>query len=124
MTVEPAEGTAAGVQTADRDGVLVATVTGELDAATVDAAGTALTELLDKQPAALVVDLAVSFLSSAGLSMLLKLHGRAQNDGIGFVIVAQDNAAQHPLFISGLSEVLPLADTVDAAVESVRESGD
>ncbi|GHH42835.1 STAS domain-containing protein [Lentzea cavernae] len=123
MTVEPADGPAAEVQTADRDGVLVATVTGELDPATVDGVGTALGDLLDKRPPALVVDLAVSFLSSAGLSMLLKLHGRAQNDEIGFVIVAEDNAAQHPLFITGLSEVLPLADTVDAAVESLRKSG-
>ncbi|MFD5826621.1 STAS domain-containing protein [Lentzea sp. NPDC060358] len=124
MTTESADRpVAADVRTADRDGVLVATVTGDLDPVGVASAGTALDGLLDKRPAALVVDLAVSFLSSAGLSMLLKLHGRAQDDEIGFVIVAQDHAAQHPLFLTGLSEVLPLADTVDAAVDSLRKNG-
>ncbi|MFD9701637.1 STAS domain-containing protein [Lentzea sp. NPDC059081] len=128
MTVEPVEpvesvdGPAAGVDTDDRDGVLVATISGELDPDTVDAVGAALFDLFDEKPHALVVDLAVAFMSSAGLSMLLKLHSRAQTDEIGFAVVAKNNAAQDPLFISGLSEVLPLADTVDEAVESLRKS--
>ncbi|HEX7305211.1 STAS domain-containing protein [Lentzea sp.] len=109
-----------GIQTSDHDGVLVAVVKGELDMINVDAVGTALFEQLDKEPDGLVVELAVDFMGSSALSVLLKLYGQAQTKGVGFAIVAVQAAAVRPLMASALSQVLPVAQSVDEAVELAR----
>lgn len=108
------------VQAADHDGVLVMCVTGELDVATMNEVGSALFELLAKEPRGLVLELAVQFLGSSGLSMLLELWGRTQRDGVGFALVTTHNGARHALMSSSLSEVLPLAGSVDEAVTQLR----
>lgn len=111
----------ASVQTSDHDGVVVAVVTGELDPVSVDAVGTALYDHIGTGAVGLVVELAVTFIGSAGLSMLLELYGKAQHDGVGFAIVASEAAALRPMVACGLNEVLPLAGTVRDAVESIRQ---
>ncbi|WP_329792864.1 STAS domain-containing protein [Lentzea sp. DG1S-22] len=107
----------ASVQTSDHDGVLVAVVKGELDMISVDQVGTALFDHLAKGPEGLVVELAVDFMGSSALSVLLKLHAQAQSDGVGFAIVATQAAAARPLMASALSQVLPMAESVDEAVK-------
>ncbi|MFD5824387.1 STAS domain-containing protein [Lentzea sp. NPDC060358] len=111
----------AGLRTSEQDGVLVAVVSGELDVDSVDRVGAALFELADREPDGLVVELAVDFMGSSALSMLLELHSRTQRDGVGFAIVAEEVAASRPLMASALTEVLPLAESVDAAVKTIRE---
>jgi anti-sigma B factor antagonist len=106
----------AGMQTSDHDGVLVVTISGELDMVSVDDVGTSLFEHLDTNPDGMVVELAVDFMGSSALSMLLKLYGQAQGKGVGFAIVAAQAAAARPLMASALSQVLPLATSVDEAV--------
>lgn len=112
----------ANVQTSDDDGVLVAVVSGELDMVSVDGVGATLFEHLEKKPDGLVVELAVEFMGSSGLSMLLGLYGRAQREGVEFVIVATGVAAERPLMASALTQVLPVAQSVDEAVRSIREA--
>lgn len=111
----------ASVKISDQDGVLVAVISGELDMVSVDSVGTALFEHADKKPDGLVVELAVDFMGSSALSMLLELHARAQRDGVGFAIVAEAVAAARPLMASALTHVLPLAQSVDEAVKAIRE---
>ncbi|HUQ61566.1 MAG TPA: STAS domain-containing protein [Lentzea sp.] len=111
----------ASMQTSDHDGVLVAVISGELDMSSVDAIGTALFDHLDKQPDGLVVELAVDFMGSSALSMLLELHGRSQRAGVELAIVAAQVAAVRPLMASALGQVLPLTQSVDEAVKSIRE---
>ncbi|MGI5500761.1 STAS domain-containing protein [Lentzea sp. CA-135723] len=112
----------AGIKTDDHDGVLVATVSGELDMISVDGVGASLFELLNKQPDGLVVELAVDFMGSSALSMLLELHGRAQREKVGFAIVAVQPAAVRPMMASALGQVLPLTDSVEAAIALIREA--
>ena len=112
---------AATMQTSDHDGVLVVAVSGELDMVSVDGVGTALFEHLAKQPDGLVVELAVDFMGSSALSMLLELHARAQKEDVGFAIVATAVAAARPLMASALTQVLPVAQSVDEAVKSIQE---
>ncbi|WUD27522.1 STAS domain-containing protein [Lentzea sp. NBC_00516] len=109
------------IQTSDHDGVLVAAISGELDMTSVDEVGTALFEHLAKQPDGLVVELAVDFMGSSALSMLLALYGRAQSEKVGFAIVATAVAAARPLMASALTQVLPVAQSVDEAVKSIQE---
>ncbi|WP_394619016.1 STAS domain-containing protein [Lentzea sp. JNUCC 0626] len=110
---------AAGVATSDRDGVVVAVVSGELDMISVDKVGAALFDLSDEKPDGLVVELAVDFMGSSGLSMLLELAARAQRDGVGFAVVATAVAAARPLMASALTQVLPMSESVDEAVKSI-----
>jgi len=112
----------ASTQTSDHDGVLVTVISGELDMVSVEGIGTALFEQLDKRPDGLVVHLAVDFMGSSALSMLLELHGRSQREGVGFAIVALQAAALRPMMASALSQVLPLAESVDEAVKSILEN--
>ncbi len=111
----------ASVQTSDRDGVLVAVISGELDMVSVDAIGTTLFENLAKRPDGLVVELAVEFMGSSALSMLLELHARSQREGVGFAIVAAQPAALRPMMASALSQVLPVRQSVDEALKGIRE---
>ncbi|MGW6442723.1 STAS domain-containing protein [Lentzea sp. NPDC055074] len=109
------------MQTSDHDGVLVVAISGELDMISVDGVGTALFEHLAKKPDGLVVELVVDFMGSSALSMLLELYGRAQRDEVGFAIVATAVAAARPLMASALTQVLPVAQSVDEAVKSIRK---
>lgn len=111
----------AGVQTSDHDGVLVAVISGELDMVSVDGVGAALFDHLAKKPDGLVVELAVEFMGSSALSMLLELHSRAQREEVGFAIVATAVAAARPLMASALTQVLPVAESVDEAVKAIQE---
>src|SRR5690242_20073700 len=110
----------ARVQTSDHDGVIVAVTDGEIDMVSVDDVRKVLFDSLDKRPDGLVIDLAVSFIGSAGLSLLLELYGRAQGEGIEFAIVASTSPGRRPLEASGLNQVLPVADTVEAAIELIK----
>ncbi|WP_189160591.1 STAS domain-containing protein [Lentzea pudingi] len=109
------------MQTSDYGGVPVAVVSGELDMTTVDSIGTALFELVDAHPKGLVVYLAVTFMASSGISMVLELYGQSQRDRYAIVFVTSGLAASRPLKLSGLDQVLPLADTVDDAVNTLRQ---
>ncbi|USX55529.1 STAS domain-containing protein [Lentzea sp. HUAS12] len=109
------------MKTSEQDGVLVAVITGELDMVSVDAVGTALFDHLGTASTGLVVELAVDFMGSSALSMMLKLSGQAQNKGVGFAIVAVQAAAARPLMASALGQVLPVADSVDEAVQIARK---
>lgn len=111
----------ADVHISDHDGILVAVLTGEIDIDSVDAVGTVLFDRMDTRPEGLVIDVAVTFMGSAGLSMLLELHGRSQRDGVGFAVVTSECPAMRPLLASGLNKVLPLAKSVEDAVESIRQ---
>ncbi|SES08135.1 anti-anti-sigma factor [Lentzea xinjiangensis] len=111
----------ASMQTTDHDGVLVAVISGELDMVSVDAVGTALFDHVGKDPAGLVVELAVDFMGSSALSMLLELYGRAQREGVGFAIVANQVAAVRPMMASALSQVLPVCQSVDEAFTLIQK---
>lgn len=119
VVVDRSESSTASVTINQRDEVVVAVVGGELDMVSVGAVGAALFDQVDAQPVGLVVDLAVTFLGCAGLSMLLELYGRTQRDGVGFAVVATGSPARRPLVFSGMDQMLPVAESVDAAVGTI-----
>jgi anti-sigma B factor antagonist len=66
-----------------------------------------------------VLDLAaVSFLGSAGLSVLLEIDERCRDRRTPLWIVATTRATVRPLEITGLDGVLHLVDSLDDAVRS------
>ena len=86
----------------------------------MDKVRSALQTLLDERPEALVVDLALEFLGSAGLMVLMEIQAGAEQDGVRFGVVASSRPALPPLELSGLTDALALFDSAPEAVKSSR----
>jgi anti-anti-sigma factor len=97
-------------------GVVVATVSGEVDMLTAPSLRTVvLAELADC--AVLVIDLTkVAFLGSAGLAVLVEASHEAQRRQVELRLVATGRSVRRPLEITGLDEVLTTFPTRDDAV--------
>jgi len=102
------------VQRLDPNTVVVR-VTGELDTLTAPAVEAQLTTLQADlvTPAALIVDLSdVSFMSSAGLALLVAHHERCVDQGSRLYVVTGNNrSVLRPVRVTGLDTVLNLVDT-------------
>lgn len=101
------------------DEVVVLSVHDVVDAATAPELGTAIAEVIDGAPAGFVIDLsAVTFLASAGMTVLMKAKERAGD--IGFAVVANNAATSRPMRLLGLDSELTLCETLDEALSRVR----
>ena len=122
MTNEPESPQLAHAKVSAENGVVVVTLTGEVDLANADEVRSALQAQLDEQPRALVVDLALEFLGSAGLMMLMEIQRAAEENGVALGVVATSRPASRPLELTGLTDALPLFDSAPDAVKSLRKS--
>ena len=78
---------------------------------------------LDKRPSAIIVDFSdVDFLASFGMSILLRTNERVQAD-THLVIVADGPATSRPMAILGLTDVLSICPTLDAALKRLDQAG-
>ncbi len=90
----------------------VIVVGGELDLASGPALEEELARLWDSGTARLVVDLReLEFMDSTGLSILVKAHQRATDDGREFGLVRGPQQVQRLLDLTGVAERLKLVDT-------------
>jgi anti-sigma B factor antagonist len=101
------------------DGVIVVTVTGELDMLTTPRLRVAVREVLDEamgEP--VVLDLtAVTFLGSPGLAALVEAVREAgQRGGPLRIVVDHVRPVIRPIQLTGLDDVLTLYETVDEAL--------
>jgi anti-sigma B factor antagonist len=77
---------------------------------------------LDKAPSAIVVDMTdVDFLASFGMSILLRTNERLVG-GAPLVVVADGPATSRPMEILGLTDVLTIRATLQAALQSLQPS--
>jgi anti-sigma B factor antagonist len=111
------------ISTRTVDNAEVVTVSGVVDAATAAEVTAAFEQVFDAAPAAVVVDLcAVSFLASAGMTVLIKASEQARERAgstVGFAVVADGSAIRRPLTIVGLDAELNLCETLDEALRRV-----
>ncbi|ONI87017.1 hypothetical protein ALI144C_10290 [Actinosynnema sp. ALI-1.44] len=98
------------IATDQRADACVLTVCGEVDYDTADQ----LDEALGKATGPLlVVDLRpVTFMSSAGLAVLIKAQSRAETRDARFTVVC-DGPVHHVITETGLHQILSVTDTVD-----------
>jgi anti-sigma B factor antagonist len=83
------------------------TVTGEVDCSSAPVLRARLDALFDGRPAEVTVDLGgVTFLDSAGLSVLARAHRRAAEQGARLRVIASGRAVIRPLEITGLWNLL------------------
>jgi anti-sigma B factor antagonist len=107
---------------AHRDGVAVVSIGGEIDLSTAPAFETAITEALDVDPPALVIDLSeVSFMASVGLRILAATEEKVEAS-TPLAVVADNAATGRPIQLTGLDHVIALYPTLDAALAAVGQS--
>jgi len=95
---------------------LVLKVAGDIGIATAPQVTEVVVAMLERRPAAVVVDLSeASFLSSAGLAALVDLHRRA-TPHTRFRVVASESVVLRPLELSGLIELLTVRPTLEEAL--------
>lgn len=111
----------ASVTRHEQDGVIVATVRGEIDVSNATQIGRDLTEV-PNHSLGLVVDLgAVRYLDSTAIALLYELHIRLERRGQGLAVVAPaDGAPRRVLALTAFETRAALADDVEAAVAAVR----
>lgn len=90
--------------------LVIVTITGDLDLATVDAVERRTQAVDLRHVTSLEVDLtATTFLDSSAIGWLLRLHDRAAHTGTHLIVVAQDGAPPHrTLALTGLEDRLRL----------------
>lgn len=106
------------ITTRQQDGAVVHQVTGEVDSVTSPRLrATLLGDPSTGDP--VVLDLtAVSFLSSAGLAVMIEEYERRERQGVTFSIVAPSGAALRIIEITAVHEVIPVYATVAEAVQA------
>jgi anti-anti-sigma factor len=101
--------------------VAVARLAGELDLSNAAAIEDQVTSGLGGA-ASVAVDLAgLSYLDSAGLALLSRLAARVAGPGGALrLVVPPDAVVRRALWISGLTEAIPVDETVEAALAALR----
>jgi anti-sigma B factor antagonist len=95
-----------------RGDATVLTLSGELDLAASPALERELGHVLAGPPAPLVVDLRqLEFIDSTGLSVLVRAHQRAEEQGRRFVLAGASAQVQRLLHLTGIAERLETADS-------------
>lgn len=99
---------------------VIVTVSGELDLVTAPQLSESMELVLERKPERVVIDLSrVSFLASAGMSLLASTHQKL-SEGIGFAVVADGPSTGRPLSLVGLDQVFGIYATVDEALVALR----
>ena len=87
-------------------------ISGELDLASGPELEAELARLRQSPPDVLIVDLRqLDFMDSTGLSILVKAHQQAVEDGREFGLVRGTQQVQRLLELTGVTERLPMADS-------------
>jgi anti-sigma B factor antagonist len=107
------------VETYTRGRVTVVALNGELDSVTATEAHTDLVGLLPKGGRVLLDLGGVSYLSSAGLRVLLLLHRQAQHGQVRLALAGLPEEARAVMSATGFLDAFVVADTVDQGVEAL-----
>ncbi|HEX5120957.1 MAG TPA: STAS domain-containing protein [Pseudonocardiaceae bacterium] len=98
------------------DGTTVITLCGELDSSTAPRTHGSLEELLPEE-GTVVLDLSgMSYMSSAGLRVLLLAHRRAQRNGVGLVLASIPEEVRMTMSATGFLEFFTVAGSVAEGV--------
>ncbi|GAA2358685.1 STAS domain-containing protein [Saccharopolyspora halophila] len=102
---------------------LFVTATGEVELVNAPQLEAVLNQAIDDGPDVLVLDItAVSFLSSAGLATLARIHRNGERAGMRFRVVANNAATLRPIQLMGLDQEIDVfsdrANALTGAVES------
>ena len=100
----------------ERDGIVVVSIMGELDIATVDRAATALDDAVGRGKPVAVDMSGLTFFSSAGLTLLARLDDQRQRAPLDVRLVADQRTVMLPLRLTGLRDLFPVHPTLAEAL--------
>jgi anti-anti-sigma factor len=101
------------------DQAVVLTVSGEVDMLSSPRLAEAIATALATKPTALIVDLSkVSFLASAGMTVLVTAQAEVEAP-TQFAVVANGAATSRPIKLMGIDTVLALYSTLDGALSGI-----
>ena len=107
---------------AHRDGAVVLSVSGEIDAATASVFDAAVAAALAEDPLMLIIELsAVTFMGSVGLRILLSTKEETGNNFADFAVVAHDKAILRPIQLAGLHRILSMYSSLEDALAAPRK---
>lgn len=99
------------------DGVVAVSVSGEVDQLTVPCLTPVIRAALDCAARLVLVDMSrVSFLSSAGLAVLVESANRARTAGQQLALVAGNHPVTRAMTVTGLDSIIALYPSRDAAM--------
>jgi anti-anti-sigma factor len=108
----------ADIQFSDRERVVIARLTGEIDLSNADSIEGAIAEATPNHALALILDIgALDYLDSAGIHLIYKLREklRARGQRLRLVIPA-DSPATDALRLAGVSRNVDTAESIDDAM--------
>ena len=108
----------ADIQFTDRERVVIARLSGEIDLSNADSIEGAIAEATPNHALALILDIgALDYLDSAGIHLIYKLRAklRARGQRLRLVIPA-DSPATDALRLAGVSRNVDTAESIDAAM--------
>jgi anti-sigma B factor antagonist len=107
-----------GVEVRKEGGASVITVKGELDLASTPALEEELDRVARTSPSVLIVDLReLDFMDSTGLSVLVRAHQRAQDDGQRFAVINGAHQVRRLLKLTGVADRLTVVESPDELLE-------
>jgi anti-sigma B factor antagonist len=112
------------VEFEERDGVLIARVSGEIDGSNTVELGRALGEKLPSSAHGLVLDLSgIAYLDSAGIELLFSLARRLGDRRQRLRLsVPQQSPVRKVLEICDIGSVAPMEETADLAAERIADA--
>ena len=103
----------------DGDAVVIAAA-GIVDMAAAPALADQVGAILRRRPGTLVVDFSgVTFLATAGMSVLMEASRKCEELSIPFRVVAHGPVTAKPMELLGIDDLLDIYPTVDAALHGV-----
>jgi anti-sigma B factor antagonist len=108
-----------------RDGdAVVLSAEGIVDMAAAPTLTDQIRAILRQRPAVLVIDLTgVTFLATAGMSVLMEAHRKCEELAISFRVVAQGPVTVKSMQLLGIDDLLAIYPTVSTALQGVPSSG-
>lgn len=103
----------------DDGNAVVLAAAGIVDMAAAPALADQVGAVLRRRPETLVIDLTgVTFLATAGMSILMEAHRKSEESGISFRVVAQGHVTVKPMQLMGIDDLLAIYPTVSTALHS------
>ncbi len=108
-----------------RDGnATVLSAEGIVDTAAAPVLTDQIRAILRQRPSVLVVDFsAVTFLATAGMSVLMEAHRKCEEVAIAFRVVANGPITVKPMQLLGIDDLLAMYPTVSAALHGAPLGG-
>ncbi len=110
-----------GIKINEIDDVTVFSIEGHFDASMTNAVSEKVHDVLEGTSVKIIFNLSnLSYISSSGLRILLFVAKKIKAKDGEVLLCSVDKNVQRILDISGLTELLPSRDDVDAAIKSMR----